>query len=643
VLPVLPLLLALHTASPPAAATPQEDLQAILVIELYRLPAVALDRFTESEDVATRERAALALGRLSSAPGRVPRLQALTGDPAPSVRRAAAFGLGLAPGGAPHLRAALAEETDPEVRAGLLAALGMRGNPEDIPTLVEGLSGEGVEAREAAVALGRLGIAEVEGAGDNAVLQALADQLIRLESAPREAAAFALARTTPAAGALDARLADELLLRFRREPDPNVRSWLVRALGRAPEAQAAAALAAGRADSDVGVRVSAAGVAGKLSDAPALEALLDDPSWSVRLAAIHAAGSAESLDEAETLLKPFADSGEADLAAAAVAALGQRDLVESARPWLQPDQPLMVQAAAIGTLSDIGQLMRLASASEEAQLRSAAASRLVELEVTGETVAALLAVEDATAASAGAAMLAERPDLSLLPAVVERMAAAYDHDFWLEGLGALSAGLALPGAREPEGLEELITGGLRSRDPSVRAAARELADVVGRPRTAPPTHFLSGLPPLDAILSIRSARILTDSGEIRVSLDPDTAPLTVWNFAQLAERDYFDGLTVHRVVPDFVVQDGCPRGDGWGGPGYAIPDELSWARYDEGTLGMALSGPDTGGSQWFVTLSPQPHLEGTYTVFGQVSLDNGGAQRVRRGTVIEDVIIERVD
>jgi cyclophilin family peptidyl-prolyl cis-trans isomerase len=156
-------------------------------------------------------------------------------------------------------------------------------------------------------------------------------------------------------------------------------------------------------------------------------------------------------------------------------------------------------------------------------------------------------------------------------------------------------------------------------------------------------HFLAGLPPLTEIARLQSARILTDAGEIRVALRPDIAPLTVWNFARLAEQDFFDGEPFHRVVPDFVIQDGCPRGDGWGDPGYAIPDELSWLPYDEGALGMALSGPDTGGSQWFLTLSPQPHLEAKYTAFGSLSLESAGPRRVRAGTVIQDVIIERVD
>ena len=96
------------------------------------------------------------------------------------------------------------------------------------------------------------------------------------------------------------------------------------------------------------------------------------------------------------------------------------------------------------------------------------------------------------------------------------------------------------------------------------------------------------------------------------------APLTVENFLRLADRRYFDGGRWHRVVPNFVIQDGDPRGDGSGGPGTVIRDEINRRRYDRGALGMALSGPDTGGSQFFITHSAQPHLDGGYTVFGHV-------------------------
>ncbi|MBM4393838.1 MAG: peptidylprolyl isomerase [Deltaproteobacteria bacterium] len=141
---------------------------------------------------------------------------------------------------------------------------------------------------------------------------------------------------------------------------------------------------------------------------------------------------------------------------------------------------------------------------------------------------------------------------------------------------------------------------------------------------------------------MRSARVFTSQGEIRIQLLPEVAPLTVWNFATLAESGYFAGLVFHRVVPDFVVQTGDPRGDGWGGPGYEIPDELSPESYDVGAVGMALSGPDTGGSQWFVTLSPQPHLDYGYTLFGRVTLGMRGVAAIGVGDSIERVVIERV-
>jgi cyclophilin family peptidyl-prolyl cis-trans isomerase len=114
------------------------------------------------------------------------------------------------------------------------------------------------------------------------------------------------------------------------------------------------------------------------------------------------------------------------------------------------------------------------------------------------------------------------------------------------------------------------------------------------------------------------AFIETAKGTVEIELAVLDAPQTVQNFITLARRGYFNGLQIHRVVPNFVVQDGDPRGDGSGGPGYSIRDELNDRPCLRGTVGMALSGPDTGGSQFFITLSPQPHLDAKYTVFGQV-------------------------
>jgi len=114
------------------------------------------------------------------------------------------------------------------------------------------------------------------------------------------------------------------------------------------------------------------------------------------------------------------------------------------------------------------------------------------------------------------------------------------------------------------------------------------------------------------------ATLNTTRGNVRVLLRGADAPLTVADFASLARGGYCNGLAFHRVLPNFVAQDRDPRGDGSGGPGYAIRDELNRRWYDRGAVGMALSGPDSGGSQYFLTHSPQPHLDGHYTVFGHV-------------------------
>jgi cyclophilin family peptidyl-prolyl cis-trans isomerase len=116
-----------------------------------------------------------------------------------------------------------------------------------------------------------------------------------------------------------------------------------------------------------------------------------------------------------------------------------------------------------------------------------------------------------------------------------------------------------------------------------------------------------------------TATLKTAKGEIKLRFFDADAPATVENFSELAAQGYFNGLLFHRVVPDFVAQAGCPRGDGWGGPGFTVRCEITDRAYRRGTLGMALAGKDTGGSQWFITHSATPHLDLRYTIFGTVS------------------------
>ncbi|HJR08052.1 MAG TPA: peptidylprolyl isomerase [Pyrinomonadaceae bacterium] len=127
------------------------------------------------------------------------------------------------------------------------------------------------------------------------------------------------------------------------------------------------------------------------------------------------------------------------------------------------------------------------------------------------------------------------------------------------------------------------------------------------------------------------AAVNTEKGLFKLELLPDAAPLTVDNFVELARRGYFNNIAFHRVVPNFVIQGGDPRGDGNGGPGYQIRCEINVVPYARGAVGMALSGKDTGGSQWFITHSPQPHLDGGYTVFARVVEGMETVDRITRG------------
>jgi cyclophilin family peptidyl-prolyl cis-trans isomerase len=131
--------------------------------------------------------------------------------------------------------------------------------------------------------------------------------------------------------------------------------------------------------------------------------------------------------------------------------------------------------------------------------------------------------------------------------------------------------------------------------------------------------------------------IETEHGNITLSLFAAEAPITVDALLQLADRNYFDGGVWHRVVPNFVIQDGDPSGEGSGGPGFSLRDENSRRRYGRGTVGMALAGPDTGGSQFFITHSAQPHLNGTYPVIGQVDQGMDVVDRITQGDQIRTI------
>ncbi len=133
----------------------------------------------------------------------------------------------------------------------------------------------------------------------------------------------------------------------------------------------------------------------------------------------------------------------------------------------------------------------------------------------------------------------------------------------------------------------------------------------------------------------------TDRGPIKVELYPDKAPLTVANFVNLAKRGFYNGLNFHRVIPDFMIQGGCPQGTGTGGPGYKFEDEAkNGVGHERGVLSMANAGPNTNGSQFFITHVATPWLDGKHTVFGKVVSGIEAVDAVKQGDKIKSVTIE---
>ncbi|MCL7412538.1 MAG: peptidylprolyl isomerase [ANME-2 cluster archaeon] len=138
---------------------------------------------------------------------------------------------------------------------------------------------------------------------------------------------------------------------------------------------------------------------------------------------------------------------------------------------------------------------------------------------------------------------------------------------------------------------------------------------------------------------MKKAIIETDKGNIVLELFEKDAPNTVANFVKLINEGFYDGLKFHRVISNFMIQGGCPTGTGTGGPGYKIKCEINPRKHLKGTLSMAHAGKDTGGSQFFITHSPQPHLDGVHTVFGQVIEGMDVVNKIKQGDVMKKVTV----
>ena len=607
-----------------------------------------------------REALAEALGRIPDRQGRSP-LVGLLLDDVPAVRRAAAFGLGELedPDAAPVLLAAV---VDDDRETGILAveALGKLGAPVlDVAQALLPLSEQERWARlfpslfrfkeAAAVRIAERGLA-------------LPDPELHAR------AAYALARDPLPEGL-------PLLRNLLADPDPRVRGWAARALGIVGEPADLAALRPLLDDPAPGPLVQALRSSAKLitegkAPAPAewrprLRELVEDPRSGVRLTVLEAAAAwpmkrADPLSEAVALRATEGTGRERGLAVLALAAgRHPRALEVAAAALTSPQADVRAHAAQaagrIGFPAAADLVARLTS-DPAPQVRSAAVEVVLAASEEGrgegerdQMPARLLSDPDAGVRATVLGWLAEHPVLPLAR-LQEGFAASVRGGVEEETLAALGA---LTARARAEPLERGAIVALLERAAAGEAGGgyvlrREAGAALGElERPIPPLGPLeTGKAPevyreiVQRTWQPRTVEIRTSRGPIVIRLACRQAPLTCLNFLQLAQQGFYDGLVFHRVVADFVVQGGDPRGDGFGGPGYDIRDEINRLRYRRGVIGMALAGADTGGSQFFITLSEQPHLDGGYTAFGKVVSGAAVLDQIVPGDRIEGVGVE---
>ena len=623
-----------------------------------------LIRLLSDNEARVRRRAALALGRVGL-PEAVEPLTGLLGDEDPDVRQMAAFALGLIGDAAarPGLLAAL-EDADPEVQGRAAEALGMIGDLVDaaavsgmVRTHVGSGALTGVAADDLtfplapAVEAARVGMYALVRLGSYEALAAAAldaggqpvstwwpvSYAIQRLGDPRGAPALATLLNTP--GRYTAAFAARGLgaMKALEAAEPLRQIVERRAVHPAVVIQAIRALAA------IGDSATAPVVTRIVVDAQA--------DATLRLEAMTALSVLATADSLDLLLDLMSDSSPA-MRGAALRTLARvdPDTLLAALSGLDPDRDWTVraaEAAALATLpptrgqARLGMLLQ----DEDPRVVSAVVAALVTLEAPGTetTLIALLKADDFAVRAAAARGLGELKASSSVPALVEAYSEAQDDSTYVARAGILAALAQLdrPAARP------LLEDALQDRNWAVRVQAAELLQEGGTDadesamRPAPAGRAIADQEWLALVTPRYSphAFIETDHGVIEIELAILDAPLTVANFMALARAGFFDEVAIHRVVPDFVVQDGDPRGDGEGGPGYTIRDEINMRPYLRGTVGMALDWADTGGSQFFITHSPQPHLDGRYTVFGNVVAGMDVVDRLAPGDMIQRVRI----
>ena len=653
----------LRDPSPPPPALLQPA--TLKTPAVYALPAPSdLIPMLSDREGRIRRRAALAVGRVGLAEGVEPLLPLLA-DADVEVRQMAAFALGLIanPSARPALIKSL-DDPEPIVQGRAAEALGSIGNRADADAVsgvvrrhvaagaLNGLEPDDLTyplpapaeaARLAIYALVRLGSYEALSA---AVLDGSGQPVSRWWPV-----AYALGRIN------DPRAAP-ILITLLNTPGRYTAAFAARGLAGLKASQAAGALrqiAEGR-KAHPAVVIQAVRGLGALADPAAIQVLVKivadrSADQGLRLEAASSIGALATAEHAELLIE-LLENPQPAVRAAALRALARvdPDVFIATLAGLEPDRDWSVrvaEAAALGTLPGERSLPRLTMllADRDQRVVPPAIEALAASKPPGfeKVLLEKLQADDFAVRAAAATALGELKSPSAIPALLE----AYKIALGDVTYAARDALLTAINAIEPATGRQMLQQALMDQDWALRLRAATLlrptgaSDLDAAMRPAP-SDIVGDDRRVAALVNPKyspHAFIETDHGTIEIELAVLDAPLTVDNFVTLARKGYFNGLVIHRVVPDFVVQDGDPRGDGEGGPGYTIRDEINQRPYLRGTVGMALAGKDTGGSQFFITHSPQPHLDARYTVFGHVVSGMEVVDRIAQGDIVRSVRI----
>jgi cyclophilin family peptidyl-prolyl cis-trans isomerase/HEAT repeat protein len=632
--------------------TVPERIAEIIHLEDQRLINDRLVTYLSDDSTAVRARAALAVGRIGGdQAGKL--LYDLIGDPSIDVARSAAFALGLT--GLNQYAASLAEIAGDLPAAVTARAVKSAGRLADSTTpgvaaeIVGYLTHPAPEVREAACLA-------LFYAGAEAEAQELIGYL-ESEDNPRlqRAALFTLSRL-----GIDA---PETYVKFQADTDPEIRMLAVRGLGRATSPDRVRLLALSLNDDDQRVVAQAVASLQATGDAEAarylarkLETQTDEKLIVAMMGALRALHARDGIKTAERHFRSSLSDNILIASLGYLAEIKQDSMVAVVDSLLNENPPPAIRVACVDAFretesSSVVPRLAMLFKDEDPIVRAAAFGHLVELDSTQIDlyIGAALADLDMMPVVLALDQISTRKLVRYLPQVQNLMAESYGLDVdvrrslvdvveqFIDTLGTDST------------MAELLIASLF--DPSYvvrRSAADVYLEKFERDRsgmvTPADTRISRGRleSALEDYESNPIAVVQTNRGEISFELRFDLAPLTVLNFIQLVSSEFYEGLTFHRVVPNFVVQGGCPRGDGWGGPAHFIRCEYSDVPYERGTVGIATSGRDTGGSQFFFCHSPQPHLEARYTIFGDVLYGMDIVDQLVVGDVIEKITIEGV-